>query len=116
MSVAGLSGCGTVSARAIESPASLEFTFRSRTECDQLTVDGEFRIGENGTVTILSDGAKPMAGEYPIISAKQLVAEQNVTNWTVVNGTGYKGSCSLFVRGNAIYVRFSPPGLAITVR
>lgn len=116
VSVAGLSGCGTVSARAIESPASLEFTFMSRTECDQLTVDGEFRIGENGTVTILSDGAKPMAGEYPIISAKQLVAEQNVANWTVVNGTGYKGSCSLFVRGDAIYVRFSPPGLAIIVR
>ena len=116
VSVAGLSGSGSISAKAVESPASLEFTFKSRTECDQLTVDGEFRIGASGMVTILSDGAKPKAGEYPIISAKQLVAEQNVTNWTVVNGTGYKGTCTLFVRGNAIYVRFSPPGLAIVIR
>lgn len=116
VSVETISGFGTISAKVVDSPATLDLSFRSKTECDLLTIDGEFRIGKSGNLTVSGRTVKPVTGEYPIIIANSVTGIENLKSWTIRNETGRQGPCSLIVRDNTVYLNFRKSGLIIIMR
>ena len=110
-----LDGAGTVSAGSVTGVSSLSFDFRSATDYDSLTVEGDFVFANGGTITVNVGSGVKGAGDYPIVSANALRGG-NPLEWTctIVNNTT-RYNAQLVVVGNTLCLRLTPLGAILIV-
>ena len=110
-----LDGAGTISAGSVTGVSSLSFDFRSATDYDRLTVEGDFVFANSGTITVNVGSGVKGAGDYPIVSANALRGG-NPLGWTrtIVNNTT-RYNAQLVVVGNTLCLRLTPLGAILIV-
>lgn len=132
--VSALAGCGTietdhpvsgVSSLSLEGVLSVtddvslsldNFTvnFRSATEYDRLVVGGTLTLPSACTITVSSDVERLPLGEYPILTAENLVG--GIANWTVDASSLKKDHVSLRKVGSSVCLAFTQGGTMVLFR
>lgn len=111
-----LAGDGTVEADRVDGIASLAFAFQSRTEVDQIAVDGAATFADDVTVTLtIPADVRPAAGEYVLFSADSL-ENVDLSRWTLNVANPRNRTYSLRRSGSDILLRVGTPGLGILIR
>ena len=92
------------------------FAFKSRTETDQIAVDGAATFADDVTVTLtVPVDVKPAAGEYVLFSADSL-ENVDLSRWTLNVANPRNRTYSLKRSGSDILLRVGTPGLSILIR
>ena len=112
VSAAELAGGGTIIAPEISGVSSLTIDGA----VDGLTVNGKVTLAASGTITLTEASLNLEAGEYPLLTATELVAPAGIEDWSLVCDTTRSTRVSLTMRENSIVLVVRRPGIAISFK
>ena len=112
VSAAELSGGGTINAPEIGGVSALTIDGA----VDGLTVNGTVKIAASGTITLTEALLDLDAGEYPLLTAAELVAPDGIEGWSLVCSKTRSTRVTLELRENGIVLLVRRPGTVINLK